>query len=63
MTLREQYLALNSQINSQLKRAGVVNKNCTKIVKPLDTLPDNEWKIWIKELMTIRDDIAMQLDN
>lgn len=61
MTNREQYLNLNTQINSQLKRAGLMNNNGTKVVKPLDTLPDSEWKTWIKELMIIRDNLGKQL--
>ena len=63
MTNRETYLNLNTQINGQLKRAGVLNHNGTKVVKPLDSLPESEWKTWIKELMIIRDNLGNQLEN
>lgn len=63
MTNREEYLNLNLQINSQLKRAGVLNTKGTKVIKSLDTLPDSEWKNWIKELIVIRDAKGNQLDN
>jgi len=43
--IRQQWRALNLEINSQLQRAG----------KPLSQLPDSEWKQWIIELMNIRD--------
>lgn len=59
--VREQCRALTLQINSQLKRAGVINSNATKIVRPLDTMPDSEWKTWIKELIQIRDSLSLQL--
>lgn len=45
---REEWRALNVQINSQLKRAG----------KPLSELPDSEWKTWITELIQYRDTLA-----
>jgi hypothetical protein len=61
MTIREQYLNLNLQINSQLKAAGVVDKNNTKVIKPLDTFPDSEWKSWVKELMAIRDKLQNEI--
>lgn len=46
--IREEWRALNVQINSQLKRAG----------KPLNELPENEWKKWIIELMNYRDTLT-----
>ena len=46
--IREEWRALNVQINSQLKRAG----------KPLNELPDSEWKNWILELIKYRDSLT-----
>ena len=49
--LRDEWRSLNVQINSQLKRAG----------KPLNELPDSEWKEWILELIKYRDSITVQI--
>lgn len=49
--IREEWLALNVQINSQLKRAG----------KPLNELPESEWKKWITELIQYRDSLTPQI--
>lgn len=57
MAQHEQYRALNLQINSQLKRAGVMNNAGTKVVKPLDSFPESEWKTWMKELIALRDSL------
>lgn len=46
--IREEWRTLNVQINSQLKRAG----------KPLNELPESEWKKWIIELMNYRDTLT-----
>lgn len=49
--LREKWLSLNIQINQQLKRAG----------KPLNEIPESEWKSWITELMAYRDELTNQI--
>ena len=46
--IRQEWRALNLEINSQLKMAG----------KPLSQLPDSEWKQWIIELMNYRDTLT-----
>lgn len=46
--IREEWRALNVQINSQLKRAS----------KPLNELPESEWKKWIIELIKHRDTLT-----
>lgn len=46
--IRQEWRALNLEINSQLKSAG----------KPLSQLPDSEWKQWIIELMNYRDTLT-----
>jgi hypothetical protein len=56
--IREKVLAMNLQINSQLKRAGVLNSK-GKNIKSLDSLPDSEWKTWMFDLISVRD----YLDN
>lgn len=61
MTQREKILKLNLQINQQLKRAGCLNGK-GKIVNPLSNFPDTEWKIWITELIEIRNNIESQLN-
>lgn len=58
--IREEWRSLNIQINSQLKRAGVVNHK-GKIVKPLAELADSEWKTWILELIKYRDSLTQLL--
>jgi len=50
---REKWLELNQQINQQLRAAGVMN-HTGKIVKPFDTLPESEWKQWMKEKINLR---------
>lgn len=50
---REEWRTLNVQINSQLKRAG----------KPLNEMPDSEWKFWIVELMQYRDNLIKVDEN
>ena len=51
---REKVLKMNLQINQQLKRAGVLDHKGS-VVKPLDTLPDSEWKNWIYDVISVRD--------
>ena len=46
--LRDEWRALNLQISSHLKSAG----------KPLNEMPDSEWKNWITELMQYRDSLT-----
>jgi len=46
--LNEKWRKLNVQINQQLKRAG----------KPLNEMPESEWKTWITELMQYRDELT-----
>lgn len=48
LNIKEEWRTLNVQINSQLKRAG----------KPLNELPESEWKKWIIELMNYRDTLT-----
>lgn len=55
---REEWRKLNSQINQQLKSAGVLNSQGTKIIKPLNLLPQSEWKSWIIELIKYRDSLT-----
>ena len=46
--LEDEWRALNLQISSHLKSAG----------KPLNEMPDSEWKNWITELMQYRDSLT-----
>lgn len=54
---------LNVQINQQLKRAGVINKANTKVINPLETLPQSEWKSWITDLIKYRDTLLEELNT
>jgi hypothetical protein len=45
---------LNLQINSQLRRAGILNHKGQN-VKKLSDQPDSEWKTWMYDLISVRD--------
>ena len=47
--IRDEWRALNVEINQQLKRAG----------KPLNEMPESEWKNWIIEKMEYRDSLTL----
>lgn len=51
---RDKVRQMNLQINSQLKRAGVLDSKGRNI-KNLGDLPDSEWKSWMYDLMSVRD--------
>jgi hypothetical protein len=46
--IREEWRVLNLKISQQLKRAG----------KPLEEMPESEWKSWIIDLMKYRDSLT-----
>jgi hypothetical protein len=58
----EKVRGLNLQINSQLKRNGVLNHKGQLVIK-LSDMPASEWKTWITELITYRDELQNQLPN
>lgn len=57
--IREKVRQMNTQINSQLKRAGVLNSK-GKNVKSLDDMPESEWKTWMFDLISVRDYLDSQ---
>jgi hypothetical protein len=48
VVIREKWMAVNNQINSQLKRMKITN---------LSAEPESEWKQWILDLMKIRTEL------
>ena len=59
--LRVKIRELNLQINSQLKRAGILNHKGQLVTKLADH-PNKDWKEWITELIAIRDEYDTQYD-
>lgn len=59
--IREKVLQMNTQINSQLKRAGILNSK-GKNVKSLDDMPDSEWKTWMFDLISVRNYLDSQIN-
>jgi hypothetical protein len=51
VVIREKWMAVNNQINSQLKRMKITN---------LAAEPESEWKQWILDLMKIRTELDQQ---
>lgn len=57
MTVQQAYekvRQMNLQINSQLRRAGVLDSK-GRNVKNLSDMPDSDWKSWMYDLISVRD--------
>ena len=53
---------MNLQINSQLKRAGILDHK-GRNVKSLQDEPESEWKTWMLDLIDYRDELEQQLED